>query len=132
MSPPRILIADDSPAVCRALARTLAHLGSVDVADGGENPDAVYFDAVHWISFDPPAVLVVDGLEGRGRPVARFALEEGIPVVAYTGSPALFDGLDVPVVVKPEAGQLVAAVAAALGVEPHEHKNTHTDGASNV
>jgi len=114
-SDPRILIADDVPGVVRVLRRVLRRLGTVEVADGGDDPDAVFFDAVHRLSLDRPAVLVADGIEGHGRDLALAAMEAGVPVVAYTGSPALFDGLDLPVVVKPAWDELVAAVADALG-----------------
>lgn len=96
-----VLIADDVPAICRALVRELRGLGVVEVADGGTDPYAVMLDAIRRITMDPPGLLIVDGLEGYGVAVADIARDEGVPVLAYTTAPGPFRRLGVRVLEKP-------------------------------
>lgn len=106
-----VLIADDVPAICRALARELRGLGVVEVADGGTDPYAVMLDAIRRITTDPPGLLIVDGLEGYGVAVADIAREEGVPVLAHTSAPGPFRRLGVRVLEKPATRvELLAAM----------------------
>ena len=111
---PRILVIDDTPAVCRSLRLTLRTLGEVETIDA--DPYGACLDGIESMTKGPPAVVVVDGLEGYGRHVVEACQAEGVPVVAYTGSPEVFRGLAVPVVVKPDTGGLLRALRGVLGV----------------
>ena len=112
---PVVLVVEDVPPLCRALARLLGPLGQVDLEDGQADSYAACLQAIKRITRKPPAVVVVDGLDGYGPLVADIAREEGVPVVAYTAEPGIFRRLGVPVVVKPSTAELVEAVRAALG-----------------
>jgi CheY-like chemotaxis protein len=107
----RILIADDLPRVCKALALELRGIATTTTADGGTDPYAVMLDAVERLTTDPPDLLLVDGLEGYGAALADIALSEGVPVLAYTTAPGPFRRLGVRVLEKPATREeLVAAV----------------------
>ena len=112
--PPRILVIDDSPPVCRSLRLTLRGLGEVETIDA--DPYGACLDGIESVTKNPPAVVVVDGLEGYGRHVVEACQSEGVPVVAYTGSPEVFRGLSLPVVVKPDTGGLLRALRGVLEV----------------
>jgi len=112
-----IVVVEDDRRTCAATVRTLSRVGLAMVGVVQAEPYTAALEGVRLVTAPtPPAVVVVDGLEGYGRHVVEACLSEGVPVVAYTGSPEVFRGLAVPVVVKPEAAQLVAAVSAALGL----------------
>ena len=115
--PPRILCIDDTPAVCRSLRLTLRGLGKVEAIGDGD-PYVACLDGLDAVTANPPAVVVVDGLEGYGRHVVEACQAEGVPVVAYTGSPEVFRGLDLPVVVKPDTGGLLRALRGVLEPSP--------------
>jgi len=117
MTAPRILAIDDSPAVCRSLRLTLGGLGEVETIHAGGDAYGACLDGIEHMTKRPPAVVVVDGLEGYGRHVVEACQAEGVPVVAYTGSPEVFRGLALPVVVKPDTGGLLRAVRALLEVD---------------
>jgi len=117
----RILCIDDSPPVCRSLRLTLRGLGEVFTEDGDIHSDpyvACLCGIERLTSDNPPTVVVVDGLEGFGRHVVEACQAEGVPVVAYTGSPEVFRGLSLPVVVKPDTGGLLRALRGVLADAP--------------
>jgi len=112
-----IVVVEDDRRTCAATVRSLFRVGLAMAGVVHAEPYTAALEGIQMATAPtPPAVVVVDGLEGYGRRVVEACQAEGVPVVAYTGSPALFDGLDVPVVVKPDAAALVAAVRAVLNL----------------
>ena len=109
-----ILVVEDDRRACSATMLGLRPLGLALESLVREDPYQAALDAIKRITNDPPGIVVVDGLEGYGALVADVAITEGVPVVAYTGEPGRFRRLGLPIVVKPEADELVLAVRRAL------------------
>lgn len=105
-----IVVVEDDRRACTATILGLRPLGLPLESLVRDEPYHAALDAIRRITTRPPAVLVVDGLEGYGPLVVDVARSEGVPVVAYTGEPARFCRLGAPVVCKPQIAELVQAV----------------------
>lgn len=114
---PRILIVEDDIRAAIATQQALARAGFLDVSTVcAHDPNSAAFQATHHILMVGAGVIITDGLMGHCRDVIGYLNTSSI---IYTGTPDRYTGKfgAVPVVSKPDAAAMVAAVRRILGIE---------------
>lgn len=114
---PRILIVEDDLRAAIATQQALARAGFTDVTTVcAHDPEDAADTGIEAIRATPFSVIIIDGLMGICESVIGYM---GIPCIIYTGTPDRYTGKfgAVPVVSKPDAAAMVAAVRRILGIE---------------
>lgn len=112
----RILVVETDLHAAIATQRALALAGFVDVATVcAEEPYSAVLQAQHQAQFST-GVIITDGLNNACVGLVGY---RNTPTIIYTGAPVRYEGRfgAVPVISKPDAAAMVAAVRRILGME---------------